>query len=51
LTKDCPKLESKDWEYVKSETRADPAELSYGVPPSDYESFEVDANMIFFKVD
>nr|AIE94600.1 isoleucyl-tRNA synthetase (IARS, ileS) [uncultured marine group II/III euryarchaeote AD1000_49_E05] len=50
LTKDCPKLESKDWEYVKSETRANPAELSYSKPSGASDKFEVDGEILFFKI-
>ena len=50
LTKDCPKLESKDWEYVKSETRANPAELSYSKPSGASDKFEVDDEILFFKI-
>ena len=50
LTKDCPKLESKDWEYVKSETRADPAELSYSKPSEASDKFEVDGETLFFSL-
>ena len=49
LTEACPKLEAKDWEYVKSETRASPAELSYSKPPKISDAFEVDGNTVFFK--
>jgi len=49
LTKGCPKLESKDWEYVKSETRANPAELSYSKPSGESDQFEVDGEILFFK--
>ena len=50
LTKDCPKLESKDWEYVKSETRANPAELSYSKPSGASDKFEVDGETLFFSL-
>ena len=50
LTKDCPKLESKDWEYVKSETRANPAELSYLKPLGTSDKFEVDGETLFFSL-
>ena len=50
LTKGCPKLESKDWEYVKSETRADPAELFYSKPSGASDKFEVDGETLFFSL-
>ncbi len=50
LTKGCPKLESKDWEYVKSETRANPAELSYSKPSGASDKFEVDGETLFFSL-
>ena len=50
LTKGCPKLESKDWEYVKSETRANPAELSYSKPSGASDKFEVDGETVFFSL-
>ena len=49
LSDACPKLESKDWEYVKSETRASPADLSYSKPSRTSDKFEVDGNTVFFK--
>ena len=50
LTKGCPKLESKDWEYVKSETRAEPAKLSYSKPLETSVKFEVDGETLFFSL-
>ena len=50
LTKGCPKLESKDWEYVKSETRANPAELSYSKPSGASDKFKVDGETLFFSL-
>ncbi len=50
LTKGCPKLDSKDWEYVKSETRANPAELSYSKPSGASDKFEVDGETVFFSL-
>jgi isoleucyl-tRNA synthetase len=50
LTKGCPKLDSKDWEYVKSETRANPAELSYSKPSVASDKFVVDGETLFFSL-
>ena len=45
-----PKILDKDWEYLKSETRSDMAEILTGAVASGSDSFEVDGNKIFFKV-
>lgn len=44
------KLNSSDWEYVKSETRANPAELSYSKPSKNSDEFEVDGDRIYFSL-
>ena len=51
LSDGCPKLDDSDWEYVKSETRSEPAVLMYGNSPLYVESFEIDGKTIYFKVD
>ena len=51
LSDGCPKLDDSDWEYVKSETRSEPAVLMYGNSPLNVESFEIDGKTIYFKVD
>ncbi len=50
LTEESPKLESKDWEYVKSETRASSAELSYSKPSKKADNFEVDGIKLYFSL-
>ena len=45
-----PKLNPKDWEYVKSETRASSADLKDTSPSKDSESFEVDEAKISFSL-
>ena len=50
LTEKSPKLESKDWEYVKSETRASSAELSYSKPSKKADNFEVDGIKLYFSL-
>ena len=51
LTDKSPKLESKDWEYVKSETRASSAELSYSKPSKKSDNFEVDGINLYFSLE
>jgi len=51
LEKDSPKLNKKDWEYVTSETRSEPAELIIGDCDKDLDNFQVEENKIYFKVD
>jgi len=51
LTEKSPKLESKDWEYVKSETRASSAELSYSKPSKKSDNFEVDGINLYFSLE
>jgi isoleucyl-tRNA synthetase len=51
LTEESPKLESKDWEYVKSETRASSAELSYSKPSKKSDNFEVDGINLYFSLE
>jgi len=51
LTEKSPKLNSADWDYVKSETRASSAELLYVSPSKDSESFEVDGSKIYFNLE
>ena len=50
LTEESPKLESKDWEYVQSETRASSAELSYSKPSKKVDNFEVDGINLYFSL-
>jgi len=51
LAEESPKLESKDWEYVKSETRASSAELSYSKPSKKSDNFEVDGINLYFSLE
>ena len=51
LEKDSPKLNKKDWEYVTSETRSEPAELIIGDCDKDLDNFQVEENKVYFKVD
>ena len=50
LSEDSPKLNSSDWEYVKSETRASSSDLQYASPSEESESFEVDELKIYFNL-
>ena len=50
LSEDCPKINEKDWDYIKFETRTDDSEISNGTGPSDSDSFEVEDSKIYFKV-
>ena len=50
LSEGSPKLNSSDWEYVKSETRASSSDLEYTPPSEDSESFEVDESKIYFRL-
>ena len=50
LVDSSSKLNSSDWEYVKSETRANPAELSYSKPSKNSDEFEVDGEKIHFSL-
>ena len=50
LSDNCPKLNLKDWEYVKSETRASSADLKDTSPSNESESFEVDEAKISFSL-
>jgi len=50
LTEKNPKLNSADWDYVKFETRASSAELSYTKPSKNSDSFEVDESKIYFNL-
>ena len=50
LSENSPKLNSSDWEYVKSETRASSSDLQYASPSEESESFEVDELKIYFNL-
>ena len=50
LELDTPKLNEDDWQYIISETRSKPSELIIGNPEKDLDSFQVENNKIFFKV-
>ena len=50
LSDNSPKLNPKDWEYVKSETRASSADIKDTSPSKDSESFEVDEAKISFSL-
>ncbi|MEC8446597.1 MAG: class I tRNA ligase family protein, partial [Candidatus Thermoplasmatota archaeon] len=50
LESDSPKLNDEDWEYIKSETRSEPAELIIGDISKGFDSFQVEENTIYFKV-
>ena len=50
LSDNSPKLNPKDWEYVKSETRASSADIKNTSPSKDSESFEVDEAKISFSL-
>ena len=50
LSDNSPKLNPKDWEYVKSETRASSADLKDTSPSKESESFEVDEVKISFSL-
>ena len=50
LSENSPKLNSSDWEYVKSETRASSSDLQYTSPSKEFESFEVDELKIYFNL-
>ena len=50
LSEGCPKINEKDWDYIKFETRTDDSEISNGTGPSDSDSFEVEDSKIYFKV-
>ena len=50
LADSSSKLHSSDWEYVQSETRANPAELSYSKPSKNSDEFEVDGDRIHFSL-
>ena len=50
LSEDSPKLSSKDWEYVKFETRASSAELFYSKPSNIVDTFEVEDKEISFSL-
>ncbi len=50
LSENSPKLNSSDWEYVKSETRASSSDLQYASPSEESESFEVDDLKIYFNL-
>ena len=50
LSENSPKLNSSDWGYVKSETRASSSDLQYNSPSKEYESFEVDELKIYFNL-
>ena len=51
LEENSPKLNKEDWEYIISETRSKPAELIIGDCAEDFDSFQVEENIIYFKVD
>ena len=50
LEESSPKLNPEDWEYVKSETRANPAVLSYSKPSKNSDEFEIDGETICFSL-
>jgi len=50
LAESSPKLNPEDWEYVRSETRSNPAELSYSKPSNNSDKFEVDGEKINFSL-
>ena len=50
LSENSPKLNSSDWEYVKSETRASSSDLQYASPSEESENFEVDELKIYFNL-
>ena len=50
LSEDSPKLASKDWEYVKFETRASNAELFYSEQSDASDTFEVEEKKISFNL-
>ena len=50
LEESSPKLNPEDWEYVKSETRANPADLSYSKPSKNSDEFEIDGETICFSL-
>ena len=50
LESGSPKLNDEDWEYIKSETRSEPAELIIGDINKGFDSFQVEENTIYFKV-
>ncbi len=50
LESDSPKLNDEDWEYIKSETRSEPAELIIGDINKSFDSFQVEENTIYFRV-
>ena len=50
LSENSPKLNSSDWRYVKSETRASSSDLQYNSPSKEFESFEVDELKIYFNL-
>ena len=50
LELDSPKLNEDDWQYIISETRSKPSELIIGNPEKDLDSFQVENNKIYFKV-
>ena len=50
LESGSPKLNDEDWEYIKSETRSEPAELIIGDINKGFDSFQIEENTIYFKV-
>ena len=51
LEKESPKLNKEDWKYITSETRSKPAELIIGDCDEGLDNFQVEDNVIYFKVD
>ena len=50
LSEDSPKINDKDWDYIKFETRTNKSDILSETAPSGAEFFEIDGNKIFFKV-